>query len=258
MKRIITLFITLFFVLSVQAQELKKTNLNIVFIGNSITQGVIIRNPKMNAPPSKACAYLRHQPGIGEVKCSNQGVSGHTTVDFLPQTKTSFLKVKEAADIFVQDTDAQLIFSITLGTNDSAIEGPHGAPVSAEQYYANMRAIIDQLLSLYPNAKVILHRPLWYSPNTHNNSRYLQEGLDRLQSYFPQVTALISYYQEHRPGSVFKGDRDAFAFFRENYQTEYVAEEGQAGTFYLHPTISGAGQLGEFWGRAIYRVVIAH
>jgi len=257
MNRIIILITALFIAINIHAQEDKKKNLNIVFIGNSITQGVIIRNPKSNAPPVKACAYLRNQPWIGEVKFSNQGVSGHTTVDFLPQTRTSFLKVKTAADTFKDDNNAQLIFSIMLGTNDSAIEGPHGAPISPEQYYANMRAIIDQLLSLYPSSKVIIHRPLWYSPNTHNNSRYLQEGLDRLQSYFPQLRLLLNYYHENKPGKVFRGDSDGFAFFQENYQTEFFPEEGNAGTFYLHPTVSGAAQLGEFWGRAIYRVVTA-
>jgi len=256
MNRITIFIAAILLAFACHAQQDKRKNLNIVFIGNSITQGVIIRNPASNAPPVKACAYLRKQPEIGEVNLSNQGVSGHTTVDFLPQTKTSFPKVTAAADKFKKDTNSQLIFSIMLGTNDSAIEGPHGAPVSPEQYYANMRSIIDNLLKQYPSSIVIIHRPLWYSPNTYNNSRYLQEGLDRLQSYFPQIKTLLSYYQENNPGKVFQGDNDAFVFFRENYQTEFFPEKGNDGTFYLHPTVSGAAQLGEFWGRAIYRVAM--
>ncbi len=46
--------------------------------------------------------------------------SGFTTVDFLPTAK-AFNKVEEAAHAFT-DRQALLIFSVKLGTNDSAIE----------------------------------------------------------------------------------------------------------------------------------------
>ena len=37
----------------------EKKNLNIVFIGNSITQGALLENPRHEAPPVKAALYLR-------------------------------------------------------------------------------------------------------------------------------------------------------------------------------------------------------
>ena len=52
----------------------EKKNLNIVFIGNSITQGALLENPRHEAPPVKAALYLRRQPSVGTVRYSNQGV----------------------------------------------------------------------------------------------------------------------------------------------------------------------------------------
>src|SRR3954468_8504869 len=114
------------------------TNLNIVFIGNSITHGVLLTDPTTQAPPAMAAAYLEKQSGIGRVSFSNQGVSGFTSVDFLPSTGTAFNKVAAAAKGYMADETAVLIFSIILGTNDSAIQGPNGSPVSPENYRKNL------------------------------------------------------------------------------------------------------------------------
>ena len=228
------------------AQEAERKWLNIVYIGNGITQGALIDEPRKNAPPVKASIYLKKQDGIGEVKYSNQGVSGNTTIDFLPQTNTYFPKVKAVADKFKEETWATLLFSIMLGTNDSAIKGPNGAPVSAGQYYKNLKAIIDELIRLYPQCEIIIHRPIWYSPNTYNNAMYLKEGLQRLESYLPEIKRLAEEYQQ-----VYVGDTNAFDYFKANYETLFIPEKGNAGTFYLHPNASGAQKLGEFWGEAI-------
>lgn len=246
----------LFIFLSVSSVRAEENRwLSVVYIGNSITQGVLIDHPRRNAPPVKASIYLRKQPGIGEVRYSNQGVSGNTTVDFLPETGTWFPKVKAAADELCRDSWTTLIFSIMLGTNDSAVTGLNGAPVSPEQYDEHMKRIIDELLALYPRALVVIHQPLWYSPTTYNSSVYLEEGLQRLQSYTPRLERLIGYYQEMYPGQVFWGDREGFDYFREHYDTLFVPEEGNAGIFYLHPNLEGAARLGELWGKAIYRVL---
>ncbi|MDL2265923.1 GDSL-type esterase/lipase family protein [Parabacteroides sp. OttesenSCG-928-G21] len=255
MRRLLFLIFPLFIVARTYAQVEERLWLNVIYIGNSITQGVQIDNPRRNAPPVKASVYLRAQPNVGEIKYSNQGVSGKTTVDFLPQTNTFFPKVIEVAEQFKEDTWAKLVFSIMLGTNDSAIKGPNGSPVSAEQYYQNMRIIIDELLSRYPAALVVLHKPLWYSPNTHNASLYLEEGLKRLESYFPQLEKLVAHYQDTYPNQVFMGDTEAFDYFKENHLTELIPENGNSGVFYLHPNLSGASKLGEFWGKAIYRAI---
>lgn len=242
-----------FYFTSLFAQE--KQAVNIIYIGNSITQGVQIDKPKHNAPPVKASLWLTQQSDLGVIRYSNQGVSGKTTVDFLPASQTYFLKVKAAADEFKDEEWAELIFSIMLGTNDSAIKGPNGAPISAQQYYTNMQVIIDELLRLYPQAKVVLHKPIWYSPNTYNNSMYLKAGLERLNSYFPQLEALVEAYSQTHPHQVFIGDTEAADFFAANYKEFLIPEDGNAGTFYLHPNEAGAVHLGEFWGKAIYRIL---
>lgn len=230
----------------------KKPNLNIVFIGNSITQGVQLATPE-DAPPATAIAYLRQQKDLGAVEFSNQGHSGYTTLDFLPGTNT-FTKVEEAAGAFT-DKNALLIFSVKLGTNDSAIQGPHGAPVSPDDYIQNVKTIIDKLLTDFPAAVVILQHPTWYSPNTQNGARYLQEGLSRLQSYVPKLDSLTQSYGAINPKHVFTGDKKAFKYFKKRHLTLLIPENGKQGIFYLHPNKAGAIALGEFWGKAIEKVV---
>lgn len=145
----------------------KKVELNIVFIGNSITQGVLLENPLQEAPPVRTEEWLEKQEGISGVNSSNQGVSGMTTVDFLPASKTRFPNVKAAMETLkAQHPKATMLFSVMLGTNDSANSGPNGAPISAPQYYTNMKVIVDELLEAFPDALFVLHRPIWYSPTT--------------------------------------------------------------------------------------------
>lgn len=232
-----------------------KHNLNIVFIGNSITYGARLVNPATEAPPVAAVAYLAQQPGIGEVSWSNQGKSGATTVDFLPSSQKLFGKVKTAAQKFA-DKAGLLIFSITLGTNDSAITGPNGAPVSPETYRQNLKMIADSLLSEFPGCIIVFQQPIWYSPNTYNHSKYLQEGLSRLQTYFPQINQLVAAYAATNPKRVYAGDKKGFKYFKKHYLTDLQPEDGQAGIFYLHPGKKGAIALGQLWGRSIYKVIL--
>lgn len=219
---------------------------NIVFIGNSITHGASLKAPLTQAPPVMAAKYLN---GHGcQVQYANCGVSGSTTVDFLPATNRLFPRVIKAADT-LYSKGAPLIFSIMLGTNDSAIKGPKGAPVSPDDYRKNMLTIIDNLIQRYPKCHIILHQPIWYSPNTHNKSMYLAEGLARLQTYTPQIVAISKLRSEY----VSVGDRKAFDFFKKNSLKYFTAENGNSGIFYLHPNASGAEKLGEFWAKALIR-----
>jgi len=232
-----------------------KHNFNIVFIGNSITHGAGLKDWKTEAPPNETVKYLMMQPGIGSVDFSNQGASGRTTVDFLPATAKEFVKVEAAANAFA-DKSAQLVFSMILGTNDSAITGPHGAPVSKEDYETNLHTIIDQLLKDFPGCKIILQQPTWYSPNTHNGSTYMQEGLTRLQTYFPKIKATVKSYRKTNHDQVFMGDTKAFGFFKKNAGQYFQHENGKDGVFYLHPNKEGAVILGDFWAKAIYKVLV--
>ena len=76
---------------------------------------------------------------------------------------------------------------------------------------------------------------------------YLQEGLNRLQTYFPQIDALVAGYAITHKGHVFVGDKHAFSYFKKNYLTELIPEKGQQGTFYLHPNRKGAVIIRCFW-----------
>lgn len=232
-----------------------KPNLNIVFIGDSITEGTGLDDPKTEAAPVQATAFLRQQGKFGKVTFANQGVSGFTTVDFLPATAKAFNNVKKAADDFYADKEATLVFSVMLGTNDSAIKGPNGSPVSPPAYRSHLKAIADRLLADYPNTKIVLHRPVWYSPNTQNNSKYLQEGLNRLQQYFPEIDALVKDYAATHPEHVFAGDKQAFAYFKKHHKTNFRLETGEQGIFFLHPNKQGAIALGQFWGKAIEKII---
>ncbi|SOD11767.1 GDSL-type esterase/lipase family protein [Pedobacter xixiisoli] len=256
MKNINYLLIYTFLILgalSGYAQQQKK-DLNIVFIGNSITYGGGLADRAKDAPTNETCAWLRLQAGVGNVEFSNQGVSGHTSVDVLPKTNTDFPTVLKAARSFA-NTDALLIFSIKLGTNDSAVKGPKGAPVSNKDYYNNLKVITDSLLSAFPKSKIIYQQPIWYSPNTHNRSTYMQEGLDRLQTYGPELRKLVKYYKKANPGSVYLGDIKAFRFFKKHHEQYLAPEQGTHGTFYLHPNKEGAHILGDFWAKAIYKAL---
>lgn len=253
MKKIacVVSFLLSAFVVCVAFANSTKQNLNVVFIGNSISEGALLDEPSRTAPPIKTGDYLRKHLKNVKVDVTNCGVSGSTTVDFLPVEGTLFAKVQQAADHYKNDESALLMFSVMLGTNDSAIRGTHGAPVSAGQYRTNMKAIIDKLLALYPDCKIVLNYPIWYSPNTYNGAMYLVEGQKRLKSYYPELDGLIQDYAVTNPGQVYKGDTKAYDYFKDNYLTDFFAEDGNAGVFYLHPNAKGGSKLAEFWGKAL-------
>lgn len=242
MRKIVTLLLCL-----ITFSSFGQRKLNIVFIGNSITQGAIMSDPEENSPPAVTVKLLKEN-GY-QTQMANHGVSGSTTVDHLPQSETIFQKVKESADRF-QSEGGELIFSITLGTNDSAISGPNGAPVSPVQYQVNMLMITSELLKLYPSSKIVIHYPLWYSPNTYNSAMYLAKGLERIVAYRPQIDKVVK-----SDGRIYLGDTMAYSFFEINHTEYYFAEKGNAGVFYLHPNIAGAKRLAEFWAQAIMNVV---
>ncbi|MBS1525003.1 MAG: lipolytic protein G-D-S-L family [Bacteroidetes bacterium] len=244
------LFLLIGIALSGLSLSAQKQAIKLIYIGDSITAGALLDDPATQAPPVKASHYLQQQPGIDSVRFVNQGHSGFTTVDFLPGGATFATVEKSAADLNAEP--GVLIFSIMLGTNDSAMKGTNGAPVAPQDYIQNLKEIIDRLLKDFPGSYVIINLPLWYSPNTCNGAEYLQEGLDRLQSYFRPIRTLVNNYIQHR---VFLGDTQAFGYFKTNYQTKLRPEEGHQGTFYLHPNKDGAADLGVFWGKAIYQII---
>jgi lysophospholipase L1-like esterase len=250
---ILILFISTFSCIKMNGQTgVKKYDLDLVFIGNSITQGA----KKEEAPPATACQYLRTLKEAKSVEFLNNGISGFTTVDFLPTPDGAFADMVKAVHQLHKDNERILIFSISLGTNDSAEEGPNGSPVSPKSYHKNLKSITDKLLAEFPGCKVVYQQPIWYSTTTYNHSKYLAGGLARLQSYFPELKALVTEYAQTNPGHVFTGDLKAFEYFRNNYLTDLIPESGNAGTFYLHPNKKGNIELGRLWGDAIFQSII--
>jgi len=234
---------------------IKKHKIAVVFIGDSITEGVLLDSPVVQAPPARAIDYLKRQPDIDIAGFSNEGHGGATTFDFLPGSGY-YEHLINAAGNFTRDKTSLLIFSIMLGANDSAIRGTHGAPVSPDTYMQNLKNIIDHLLEKFPDSKIIIHHPLWYSPNTYNSAMYLQAGLDREEQYAPQIEQLVKYYRKMQPGKVIDGDKNGFAYFEKHYKADMHPQQGHKGIFYLHPNKNGAFVLGTLWGEAIYQYIL--
>lgn len=233
------------------ASQISKTGVvNLVYIGDSITEGGDLLNPAGQAPPAVCTSLLRKQLPGAVMFMSNQGRSGHTTVDALPSSNSDFPEIEAAAKQLQAEHPGLLVFSIMLGTNDSAESGPNGAPVSPESYGSNLREIASHLLRDFPGSIIVLQRPTWYSPNTHNSSVYEAGGLARLQSYFPVIESVARSFSdagEH----VYQGDTSGFGHFAAHYKRELIPERGASGTFYLHPNVAGAKELGGLWASAI-------
>ena len=253
MKRLILLILVVCFVSGINAQAKKPNHngYNIIYIGNSITYGALHADRSKTAPPVLATEYATKK--LGNVhEFANCGRSGATTVDFLPALNRDFKRVEKAIATLKEKNDAKFVFSFMLGTNDSASTGPTGAPISNEDYKKNLLTIISRLREMCPEAIFVLQRPVWYSPNTYNNARYLVAGLNRVTDY---VNILVELANEN--SDIYLGDCDSYDIFRHEYQKYMFAEDGNAGTFYLHPNEEGAEKMSKNWGKAIVAAVKA-
>ena len=248
MKRLLCLLIVAFALNGVMAQGRKDTTCNLIFIGNSITEGVLHADKTKTAPPVLAAEMVGKMLST-DINFRNCGRSGATTVDFLPSQERDFVRVEKA----IKDSQAisyePIIFSIMLGTNDSANFGPNGSPVSNQDYERNLMTMIERIRELCPGAIFVLQRPIWYSPNTHNNSQYLVAGQKRMVGY---TDVLIDLARKNN--DIYFGDNDAFDFFQAKHRKFMFAENGKAGVFYLHPNESGAKKLAHFWAVAIAKI----
>ena len=225
----------------------QEPNINLLFIGNSITYGAGLSTPDTQAPPAVCRSLVENATGI-TTNVYNGGHSGITTLGFLPG-RDDFSRVVSAAKALQRNNGGKVYFSIMLGTNDSAISGPEGSPVSTDTYQANMKTIIEKLIELVPGCKILLNYPLWYSPNTHNGGKYLKEGLDRLHSYYPILDAIVEEYDQ-----VYAGNRNVWDYFEDNMSL-FIAESGYSGTFYLHPNATGAARLAEVWSKSLLDII---
>lgn len=258
MKRTCLLLVVLVFGWGARADSPASilSTVDIVFIGDSITQGAGVPNPATQAAPVVAGQDLQNMMGSNAaVYVSNQGHSGHTTVDFLPGDP-DFTGVENAAKQLQAAHPGELVFSVMLGTNDSANSGPNGAPVTADDYASNLKKIIDKLLADYPDAKIVLNCPIWYSPNTHKGADYEgNSAANRLKSYFSALDSIVATYAPAPPNHVFIGDTLAYNYFSIHFQTELNGENGTNGIFFLHPNAVGAQSLGKFWASALFKIL---
>ena len=227
----------------------QKQEVAVIFIGNSITYGALHKNPAQTAPPVIVSQLLKKELKT-KVYWRNCGVSGATTYNFLPSSNFYFSNVEKAVKDIQALSNEPIIFSIMLGTNDSACTQTTGAPVSNANYRKNLLIIIQRLREIAPNAQFILNRPIWYSPNTYNSAMYLKEGLERMIGYTPVLRKIAQENED-----VYMGDEDAFNFFKENYEKYLCPEDGNAGTFYLHPNEKGAVKLAQFWTKKIVQLI---
>ena len=261
MKRLVVFILICCFAALTDAQAQKRgdkeASYNIIYIGNSITAGALHADREKTAPPvttTEIVASKINKRKFDVAGFRNCGRSGATTVDFLPSMNRDFKRVEKSIADFKanEQSNTKYLFSIMLGTNDSASVGPTGAPVSNEDYKKNLLTIISRLRELCPGATFVLQRPIWYSPNTYNGARYLVAGLNRMTDY---ITVLVELANENP--DVYLGDCESYDLFKHEYKKLMFAEAGNAGTFYLHPNEEGAVELSKNWAKAIISTIKA-
>lgn len=226
-----------------------KDNIKLLFIGNSITAGATLSDASSQAPPI-ICRKLIAKATEVTTNVYNGGHSGITTWGFLPG-RDDFTRLLAAAKAYQKNNGGLIYISIMLGTNDSACTTTEGAPVSTDTYRANIKNIIEALIQGVPGCKILLNYPIWYSPSTYNSAMYLQEGLDRLHSYYPILDGIVEEYDQ-----VYAGNRGVWEFF-ENNKALFTRESGNAGYFYLHPNLTGANRLAEIWAASLLELIQA-
>ena len=257
------LLLTLSFAILQLSTSTAQRSANVVFIGNSITYGALHKEPGLTAPPAQCARWLSAQEGIDTVYFRNCGKSGRTTYHFLPRAedvipagdKTQFGEVVAKTRSLVNEHPGlPLIFSIMLGTNDT-VERPRNKHTSPEDYTDNLCAIIDTLLQLWPEAHVVLNKPIWYTPDyvTKNGSVASKKSLKLLRKYEKQFTKVV---RRCKAGQVHIGDSEAYNYFRQHWRTDINEEKDARGkSYWLHPNEQGAQRLAEFWGKAILEVI---
>ena len=256
MRRIIVSLLanTLLFAFSFAQQSA-----NLVFIGNSITYGALHQAREQTAPPVLCAKWLSQQEGIDTVYFRNCGRSGRTTYHFLPNPtdvipagdKTYFGDVvAKTRELVEAHPSLPLVFSVMLGTNDAVerTKNPHTEPAD---YVRNLTVIIDSLLSLWPDAHVVLNRPIYNTSDyvTKNGSVASEKSLRIMNTYYKQLPKVVA---NSKKGHVHTGDANAYSYFKHHYSTSVFEEKDARGkSYWLHPNEQGAQKLGEYWGKAI-------
>ena len=260
MKRLLISFLAFSFLF---AYSFAQQSANLVFIGNSITYGALHQLREITAPPAQCARWLSQREGIDTVYFRNCGRSGKTTYHFLPNAadvipagdKTYFGDVVSKTRELVKAHPAvPVVFSIMLGTND-AVERKHNAYTEPDAYVRNMTVIIDSLLTLWPDAHVVLNRPIYNTSDyvTKNGSIASKKSLKMMNAYYAQFPKIVS---RCKAGHVHIGDADAYGYFENHYKTDVFEEkDARSKSYWLHPNEQGAQKLAEYWGKALLPVL---
>ncbi|MDX9868952.1 MAG: SGNH/GDSL hydrolase family protein [Kiritimatiellia bacterium] len=246
MKRTLATFLLAALSAMTGCVHLKKASvprsLNIVFIGDSITYGYLLKQPESEAPPAHAAEFLKGKPGIASVRFANCGRNGFRADQFLPgRPNSAWPQVKQAADAFI-NLPGTLVFSLMVGANDSV-------SVTPAQYGKNLSALVGALSENYPRARIFIHHPLWYSkvPSTRP---------EVLATYLPVIDALVGTLRRERFVPVQVGDVSGWAYFEKNHESVCFRETRDHLPYYIHPNGQGAIALGQYWGEALYRGLV--
>jgi lysophospholipase L1-like esterase len=223
---------------------------DLVYLGDSITASTSM--PEDVRPPQMCTKALQAKFAGVSFFMSAQGHGGHTTGDFLPKegaTTGDFAEAETAAKKLQIDHPGLLVFSMMLGTNDSANSGHTGSPASAETYKANVKKIADALIAEFPGCKIVLQQPIWRSTPPDEGTDKGQAVVDRLNSYFPILAAIPAEYPS---GQVALGDTKAYAAFEADPTTLLRDQKNPQGIpFRLHPNPQGSAMLAKFWADGI-------
>ena len=102
-----------------------------MFVRDSITQeGVFADCSRLRIPPSSAVDCLS-AAGVDQVNFSLKATRAIRPWTRCLPTRTDFLQIEQATTQLQSQNQGRLIFSVMLGTNDSAMNGPLGSPVAA-------------------------------------------------------------------------------------------------------------------------------
>ena len=252
-----------FLLLAVVGMQARERSYNVVFIGNSITYGAMHKQRELTAPPVQCAAWLSMQEGVDTVYVKNCGRSGRTTYHFLPRKedvvpagdKTYFGDVvAKTRELVKAHPGLPLVFSIMLGTNDT-VERPRNQHTTPDDYANNLCAIIDSLLTLWPDAHVVLNKPIWYTPDYHTKGGSIasKKSLKLIGEYYAQFAKVA---ERCKSGHVHVGDSEAYGYFEQHWKTDVVEEKDVRGkSYWLHPNEQGSGRLAQYWGKALLPVM---